>query len=191
MGLRLVGVFVIDVTTEREPAMPRGIDLDLSSGLKTCPKCAIEKPLFEYYRSKATVGGYQVYCKLCCAMHHEEWRKNNMAKCAADQKRHRLAHPERFRDYGRKQRYKLEPGIFAEMLTAQEGKCAICASSDPRGKGVFHVDHCHDEGHVRGLLCHNCNVGIGNFQHSTAALEAAIRYLNRTSQRRPTGIRSA
>jgi hypothetical protein len=48
------------------------------------------------------------------------------------------------------------------------------------GKGVFHVDHCHDRGHVRGLLCHNCNVGIGNFQHDTAVLESAIQYLNQT-----------
>ena len=163
--------------------MPRGIDLDLSSGLKTCPKCLTEKPLSEYYRSKGTVGGYQVYCKPCCASRHDEWRRKNMAKCAADQKRHRDANPERHREYHRKFTYGLAKGEYDAMLTAQENRCAICRSEDPRGKGTFHVDHCHDGGHVRGLLCHNCNVGIGNFQHDTAVLEAAINYLNQSLRR--------
>lgn len=157
--------------------MPRGIDLDLSLGLKTCPKCAIEKPLSEYYRSKSTVGGYQVYCKMCCAVRHEEWRKKNMEKCRVDQKRHRDANPERHKDYGRKANYGLLAGEYNRMLAAQNGKCAICKNAEAGGKGTFHVDHCHDEGHIRGLLCHCCNLGIGYLKHSKPVLEAAIVYL--------------
>lgn len=161
--------------------MPRGIDLDLSSGLKTCPKCQTEKPLTQFGKSKSTVTGLQVYCKPCCSKRHDEWRRQNLAKCAADQKKHRLANPERFKDYGRKQAYGLQPGEYAAMLAAQDGKCAICKRSENNGRGGLHVDHCHDLGHVRGLLCHGCNVSIGHFQHNTAVLEAAIQYLNRSS----------
>lgn len=165
--------------------------LDLSSGLKHCPKCETIKPLDEFHKSKHTLHGYQVYCKTCCNLRHTEWRKNNLEKCAADQKRHRLAHPERFKDYGRKQMYGMGPGAYDKMLAEQDGKCAICRSEKGGGRGGFHVDHCHDLGHVRGLLCHGCNVSLGHFQHSTPVLEAAINYLNRTSRRTPTEIQSS
>lgn len=161
--------------------MPRGIDLDLSSGLKTCPKCQIEKPLSEYHKSKSTVTGLQVYCKPCMSERHGEWRRNNLKKMAEDQKRRRQADPERFKDYGRKQMYGMGPGAYDAMLAQQGGKCAICRSEKGGGRGGFHVDHCHDLGHVRGLLCHGCNVSLGHFQHDIAVLEAAIQYLNRTS----------
>ncbi len=163
--------------------MPRGIDLDLSSGLKTCPKCSVEKPLDQFGKSSNTVTGLQVYCKPCCAERHDVWRRRNLAKCAADQKKHRLANPERHRDYGRKQRYQLAPGEYEAMLQSQNGKCAICQRTDNNGRGGFHVDHCHDLGHVRGLLCHGCNVSLGHFQHDTAVLESAISYLNQTSKK--------
>ena len=163
--------------------MPRGIDLDLSSGLKTCPKCLTEKPLSEYHKSKSTVTGLQVYCKSCQGARHDEWRRKNLKKMAEDQKRRRDANPERWRDYGRKQNYGMQPGEYAAMLVTQEGKCAICGRTESKGRGGLHVDHCHDLGHVRGLLCHGCNVSIGHFQHDTAVLEAAISYLNRTMRR--------
>jgi hypothetical protein len=157
--------------------MPRGTDLDLSSGLKTCPKCLVEKPLSEYHRSKATVGGYQVYCKVCGAARHSEWRLKNLAKCAADQKKYRQNNPEQFADYSRKNLYGLKPGEYDTMLASQNGRCAICLTNTPGGKGPFHVDHCHEGGHIRGLLCHCCNLGIGYLKHSKTVLEAAIVYL--------------
>lgn len=162
--------------------MPKGIDLDLSSGLKTCPKCQAAKPLSDYHKSKSTVTGLQVYCKACGAARYDEWRRKNLKKMAEDQKRRRRADPERFKDYERKGRYGLEPGEYAALLKAQGGVCAICGRIDSNGRGSFHVDHCHDLKHVRGLLCHGCNVSIGHFQHDTAVLEAAINYLNRTSR---------
>lgn len=157
--------------------MPRGTDLDLSSGLKTCPKCLIEKPLSEYHKSKATVTGLQVYCKPCTAARHNEWRLKNLAHCAADQKRRRQADPERWADYGRKQNYGMPPGKYDRMLAAQNGKCAICQADKAGGKGNFHVDHCHDSKQVRGLLCHCCDLGIGYLKHSKTVLEAAVVYL--------------
>lgn len=64
------------------------------------------------------------------------------------------------------------------MLTVQGSSCKICLTTEPGGKGlVFHVDHCHDSGKVRGLLCMACNIMLGKAQDNTETLRAAIKYL--------------
>jgi hypothetical protein len=62
---------------------------------------------------------------------------------------------------------------FNALLVAQSGLCAICSTQLIKP----HIDHCHIEGHVRGLLCHLCNIGLGMFRDNPALLEAAIVYL--------------
>ena len=58
-------------------------------------------------------------------------------------------------------------------------KCMICGTEDPgRNCESFCIDHCHDTGQIRGLLCHSCNIGLGNFKDSIETLEKAIKYLN-------------
>src|SRR6201999_2384920 len=105
---------------------------------------------------------------------------------AADAKRRRAANPKRYADYGRKQYYGLEAGTYDKMLAAQNGRCAICGTNEPGGKGAFHVDHCHEIGHVRGLLCTRCNIGIGQLQHDEKILQQAMAYL-RTTKSPPAG----
>jgi hypothetical protein len=73
--------------------------------------------------------------------------------------------------------YGLSLADYARMKEAQGGKCAICGSSDSRGRGDLHVDHCHATGSVRGLLCTSCNNGLGRFRDSPELLRAAIEYL--------------
>jgi Recombination endonuclease VII len=63
------------------------------------------------------------------------------------------------------------------MLEAQGGKCAICpARSSDHGK-KFHVDHCHETGKVRALLCNNCNNGLGRFKDNAEYLINAANYI--------------
>jgi hypothetical protein len=85
---------------------------------------------------------------------------------------------DKHREYNLRKTYGLEPGDFERMLAAQGGVCAICGTDTPKGKGNFHVDHCHSTGAVRGLLCHDCNTGLGKFKDDTAQLQKAISYLN-------------
>lgn len=66
---------------------------------------------------------------------------------------------------------------YAAMLAEQHGVCAICASP-PSGRALA-VDHNHATGKIRGLLCGNCNRGIGNLQDSIGLLYAAINYLDK------------
>lgn len=87
------------------------------------------------------------------------------------------------RDNSFKRAYGITHEEYDALLTAQGGACAICETTDPGGKtgrfNFFSVDHCHDTGKVRGLLCNHCNRGIGFLQDSPRLLAKAIDYLTK------------
>ena len=68
---------------------------------------------------------------------------------------------------------------YIQKLTEQQNTCAICHSTTPGQNNIkrFSVDHCHKTGKIRGLLCSNCNKGIGLLGDSILILEAAVEYL--------------
>lgn len=173
--------------------MVSGRKLDTSDGTKECPKCHQTKPFSAYAIDKNNFHGIATYCRECQSAKHAEWRERagNKQKLAIDQKKWRDANPRLAKDFKLRKTYGVPLGWYDETLAAQGGVCAACGTDKPGGRGDFHVDHCHDHGHVRGLLCADCNVGIGYLHHSVARMEAAIRYLNRTSLRTPTEIQSA
>jgi hypothetical protein len=75
-----------------------------------------------------------------------------------------------------KKSYGLTIEQYHEMLEAQAGVCAICLGAD---KAFAHlaVDHCHQSGKVRGLLCNTCNRALGSFQDDPERLKRALLYL--------------
>lgn len=75
--------------------------------------------------------------------------------------------------------YGMTPEDYAERLEAQGHRCAICGTTEPRGKAadVFKVDHCHETGAVRGLLCDQCNRGLGFLGDDPDRLMAGVAYL--------------
>jgi hypothetical protein len=93
---------------------------------------------------------------------------------------YRASHPEEARESARDRQRKFEYGMtrdaFTELLGAQGGCCAICRAKHDRR---LHVDHNHETGRVRGLLCGHCNSGLGFFRDEAALLSAAIEYLGR------------
>jgi len=162
---------------------------------RTCYTCKLEKPLDEFVKRKEKPLGRGYQCTLCNRMSMRDWRKKNPTKHIAQVTDWRKRNPDKTNMYAANWRrknpirnadnqikhcYGLPPGTYERMLEEQQGRCAICKSDTPGRCGRFHVDHCHDQGHVRGLLCNSCNVGIGHFFHRTDFLEAAIAYLNRT-----------
>lgn len=80
-----------------------------------------------------------------------------------------------------KQTYGISQREYMTMLRNQNEKCAICGKEETavmNGKRIYlAVDHCHSKGHIRGLLCRQCNVGLGNFQDNLTYLRNAIKYL--------------
>ena len=69
---------------------------------------------------------------------------------------------------------------YAKLLVEQNNACAICGVSATELKRELSVDHNHETNKIRGLLCHHCNIGLGNFRDSTTLLSVAIEYLERT-----------
>jgi hypothetical protein len=136
---------------------------------KVCKTCRIEKPVSDYYRAN---GGTTLFpeCKRCNSDRAREWHRNRRKQDPT---------------YASNNRMRASYGIglveYEAMLAAQGGGCAVCAATKPGGRGKrFHVDHDHETGAVRGLLCHACNVAIGTLGDDTDRLLAAATYVLRT-----------
>lgn len=69
-------------------------------------------------------------------------------------------------------RYKIDSRTADSLLSGQGGICPICGGLKPG-----HVDHCHDSDEVRGILCFNCNGGLGRFEDDAEVLGRAAGYL--------------
>lgn len=76
----------------------------------------------------------------------------------------------------RKAKYNITRDCYDTMLTAQGGKCIIC---DEHYGSDLRVDHDHETNEIRGLLCSNCNSGLGLFKENANRMQRAIEYLDR------------
>ena len=86
------------------------------------------------------------------------------------------------RRHAKIRKYGITPDEFNEMLNAQGRVCAICGTDTPSKKcSTFRIDHCHQTGKVRGLLCMNCNSALGMFRDNIQSLQNAIAYLTKSS----------
>jgi hypothetical protein len=109
----------------------------------------------------------------------KKYRENNKEKLAAYSKDYNTRNKNKKRTKHLLNRYGLSPEDYQNLLDKQKGRCAICSTDDPgRGEVFFLVDHCHLTKKVRGLLCDNCNKGLGHFKDSFSILTKAIKYLN-------------
>lgn len=76
----------------------------------------------------------------------------------------------------------LSPEDYGRILEAQEYKCAICLTPESEMGRRLSVDHCHDTGRVRGLLCTQCNTSIGMLKESPEIIARAARYVRRSKK---------
>jgi hypothetical protein len=92
-----------------------------------------------------------------------------------------------FRDYWLRKKFGIGEEDYERMLKEQNGCCAICKSPTPKGRKRgsggevknFYVDHCHETGKVRGLLCNHCNRGLGLLGDDLDNLKLAVEYLSK------------
>lgn len=105
--------------------------------------------------------------------HDENKKKRRDSSKAAD-------HKELYKKYGRGYRIRRDFGITEEeyeaRIVAQGSKCAICEEPLDNPK-TTHLDHNHETGELRGILCANCNHGLGKFKDRVDLLDSAIVYL--------------
>lgn len=78
-----------------------------------------------------------------------------------------------------KAKYGIDHSEYERILQLQNGRCAICKTKNPGGRGLFHVDHDHITGKIRGLLCLMCNAGLGMFRDNYCFVFNASEYLAR------------
>jgi len=157
-----------------------------------CRLCKEEKPVDKFYKYKRTEKLYRA-CRACHYARSLKWRAANPEKYRAGLKkygtgwtaelRQKHAPSEREKHDGYLYRnYGITLAQYDEMLNAQGGVCAICKDECNRKTTKrLCVDHDHFSGVVRGLLCFQCNVGIGKFKDKPATLLSAISYLERHS----------
>jgi len=116
---------------------------------KICTQCKILKTREEYYKN--TRDGYFSKCKKCTIVNRENRRL--------------------------KKTYGINLKDYALILKEQNYRCKICGSTENRGWGKFHIDHNHNTGQIRGLLCSNCNTLLGLCYENGLILLKAIKYL--------------
>lgn len=141
-------------------------DMDLfeaQADTRRCMKCDVIKPADEFYKHKN--GSCRHECKLC--MNQKARARHKTARKQEGYSRDRYL-----------KRYGITHQDYEQMLKAQNGQCAICKSEDPKRWDHFSVDHNHETGEVRGLLCHTCNTGLGQFQDNPDFLIEAANYLS-------------
>lgn len=137
--------------------------------MKHCYVCKTEKDISDFYTNKSKKDGLASECKVC-------------SRAKANKYHH--ANGEKVKDSSRKRRYRIDNTTYDTLLKEQEYQCAICKlphSESP--KGLLFIDHCHSSGKVRGLLCHHCNLVIGQAKDNVEVLKNAIDYLRKYDEK--------
>lgn len=153
---------------------------------KYCPECGFYKRIEEFKRlsSESALKKYPDGYYWCCSecYKNKTWvvapENDNMNR----KMRRRLKRQRRI--VAIESTYGLSESDYIEKINQQNNLCAICGKKD-EGK-VLCVDHDHVTGQVRGLLCNNCNIGLGNFKDNYEILQSAIGYLQKYPRRKAT-----
>lgn len=141
---------------------------------KYCPKCDRWFKRTEFYKNAGTSDGLTSYCKKCNVKVNKQYKQNNKefnAKAQQSQKRMR--------------NHKITGEKFNEILKLQNNKCAICENEFTHTPVIDHDHSCclgrYSCGNcTRGLLCRNCNMGLGQFKDNIEFLRNAVKYLKRS-----------
>lgn len=137
----------------------------------TCKKCGVTQPLTEYYKTTDRKSGHKTVCKTCIKSEPRTEKKKEYMK-------------EYSKKYFLKTRYNLTQEDYVALLVNQNHKCAICGVDEQElSNKKLYVDHNHETGQVRELLCHNCNVSLGLLKESIQTLTKAIAYLDKHSSK--------
>jgi len=146
------------------------------SGLYACRNCGVEKHESEFVKHNQMSDGRDTICKEC---------KN--AGRLGEYQRMSQAQRDRRRKAVLRNKYGVTVDLVQMLYEQQEGCCAICGKPGEAphiGAGSIatslNIDHNHETGEIRGLLCRGCNIGLGSFGESLHALVQAAAYLERS-----------
>ncbi len=155
--------------------------------MKPCIWCGVQTEESNFpkttYIKKNGEHGKRSYCKPCELLYRKvDYKKRRVT--IRDRAKHRYKtnpiYRKKCRDGSLKYLYGLSIETFESLKKQQNYCCAICGihESEALKKRLF-VDHDHEDGKVRGLLCHLCNLGLGAFGDSIKKIGLGIDYLNK------------
>lgn len=139
--------------------------------VKYCKRCDQTLPVDAFHKASKEKSGLQQWCKLCRKNHDVVGRKQY----------HRTRYhtnKDGYLDWMYKRKYGINLAIYNTMLEQQNGTCAVCSGLCVTGRRLA-VDHCHETGEVRGLLCSACNKALGLFKDNVELMNKAIDYLRK------------
>jgi hypothetical protein len=155
----------------------------MDNELKLCPRCGETKSVEEFRPDRSRKDGRFSWCRPCHAAWRREWRRSKKGEEYAERQRARKRTQEQSErlalnrsDRALLKRYGSSLDHYAELLDSQHGRCAICDKPESKLRRLC-MDHDHETSRLRGLLCHNCNMGLGRFMDSPTLLQRAIDYL--------------
>lgn len=121
-----------------------------------------------------------------CACGSTDVGRTGKAVCPACQVDRRSSEEQAFRR-GRGRTFKsygITQDDFDAMVKEQNGRCAMCQTTEPGGPHkIWAIDHCHTTGATRGLLCTQCNIGIGNLRDDPEVMLAGVSHVLRLAAR--------
>ena len=132
--------------------------------MKQCCICKQNKELSEFPKNAAQPSGYAYECKEC---------SHARTRALPSQSKERRLDRHLRRSYG------ITLDQYNERLRDQSSRCAICHVSSTLLREGLCVDHDHTTGLIRGLLCRNCNLAVGNMMDSATIAASAAAYLAR------------
>ncbi len=141
---------------------------------KRCPKCKQSKPLSEFCKDRHTKDRKRCYCKGCDKKYNLTHKVERDKYAKGYYKRTGNKHISRERYL--KSKFNMTLGQYDEIFKKQNGVCTICGGINADGRRLY-VDHNHETGKVRGLLCSKCNTLIGFADDGIIILQSAINYL--------------
>jgi len=133
-----------------------------------CKSCGQNKSPQYFHKDTSSKRGHTYYCKECANSRSRAWTAANKHSVSYRQKKHNAYY---------KHMYGISLDERIALLNSQGSKCAICRCPLDHTGGNTHTDHCHTTGKVRGILCTNCNRGLGHFQENQEFLMQAVKYL--------------
>ncbi len=139
--------------------------------MKTCARCRLPKALSAFHRHARSADGRNSYCKACSRDSNREHRARNPEYSAS--RYHKTLRSNLRRRYG------LTLEAVLALGAAQQWRCGVCAHSLVARKPC--VDHDHQTGAVRGMLCSTCNTALGMLGDDAAGVQAAADYLARAA----------
>ena len=133
---------------------------------KQCTSCGTIRDIEDFHWHYKSRGIRRYTCKICRSKVERERIKEDGYKIKR-------------RDYSLKKLYNISIDDYEQRLKDQNHSCSICGSKQ-EGKYLA-VDHCHNTGKVRSLLCGTCNTGLGQFKDNPELLIKAADYLRKHS----------